>query len=197
MKKFYFIFLPFFLLTFLFGYFFIEIENEKDVYKIDFISNTTKGKYNFEQSNGKIRLVYFGFVSCPDFCPTTLQKLSKTFAQLNQKSKDKLEIIFIDLDPERDSPELIMGYVNNFLPGVIPIHDSIENLENIVKLFGAFYSKVPIESHMGYTVDHSTSIYIVNPDGYLIDKIPYKNSDEDVKNIIMKYLNKYFETELK
>lgn len=153
---------------------------------IYFSLNTPGGVYESKQDSGKVLLVYFGFLSCPDFCPNTLQTLSTVLNSLVPENRKNVRLIFIDVDPERDTPENIKKYLDFFYPGIIGLTGTIPELKTVAGLFHASFEKVQLESKMGYTIDHSTSVYVVNAHGFLSDTIPHGTNLDVIKIIIQK-----------
>ena len=114
--------------------------------------------------NGKWTLVFFGFTYCPDYCPTTLTMLEATKARLGDKAKD-LQILFISVDPERDTPQALKDYLSSdgFPEGVIGLTGTPQQVRAAADAYRAMYSKVG--EGEGYTMNHSLTIYLMGPDG--------------------------------
>ena len=114
--------------------------------------------------NGKWTLVFFGFTYCPDYCPTTLTMLEATKARLGDKAKD-LQIVFISVDPERDTPQMLKDYLSSegFPEGVIGLTGTPEQVRAAADAYRAMYSKVG--EGEGYTMSHSLMISMMGPDG--------------------------------
>lgn len=114
--------------------------------------------------NGKWSLVFFGFTYCPDYCPTTLQTLAATRQQLGEAAND-LQIVFITIDPERDTPQALKDYLSSdgFPPGVIGLTGTPEQVATAARAYRASYSKVG--EGEGYTMNHTLTVYLVGPDG--------------------------------
>lgn len=114
--------------------------------------------------NGKWTLVFFGFTYCPDYCPTTLTMLEATKAQLGDKARD-LQILFISVDPERDTPQALKDYLSadGFPEGVIGLTGTPQQVRAAADAYRAMYSKVG--EGEGYTMNHSLTIYLMGPDG--------------------------------
>ena len=114
--------------------------------------------------NGKWSLVFFGFTYCPEFCPTTLAELAAVQQQLGDKAKD-LQIVFISIDPERDTPQLLKDYLSSdgFPTGVIGLTGTPEQTAQVAKEYRAFYQKVGEGEN--YTMNHSLTVYLMGPDG--------------------------------
>ena len=113
---------------------------------------------------GKWSLVFFGFTWCPDYCPTTLQMLEATKQRLGDRAKD-LQIVFISIDPERDTPQALKDYLSSdgFPEGVIGLTGTPEQVDAAARAYGAPYQKVG--EGEGYTMNHGLTIYLMGPDG--------------------------------
>ena len=113
---------------------------------------------------GKWSLVFFGFTYCPDFCPTTLAALEATKQRLGDKAKD-LQIVFISVDPERDTPQALKDYLSSdgFPEGVIGLTGTPEQVRVAADAYRAYYQKVG--EGEGYTMNHSLTVYLMGPDG--------------------------------
>ena len=113
---------------------------------------------------GKWSLVFFGFTYCPDFCPTTLAALEATKQRLGDKARD-LQIVFISVDPERDTPQALKDYLSSdgFPEGVIGLTGTPEQVRAAADAYRAYYQKVG--EGEGYTMNHSLTVYLMGPDG--------------------------------
>jgi protein SCO1 len=109
---------------------------------------------------GKARLVFFGFTHCPDVCPTGLSLISLLLEGLGPRAGE-VQALFITVDPERDTPEVIKGYIENFPGGIIGLTGSSRQIETAVAAFSAYHKKVPQPSG-GYMVDHTASIFLLD-----------------------------------
>ena len=113
---------------------------------------------------GKWSLVFFGFTYCPDYCPTTLAALDATKQRLGDKAKD-LQIVFISVDPERDTPQALKDYLSSdgFPEGVIGLTGTPAQVRAAADAYRAYYQKVG--EGEGYTMNHSLTVYLMGPDG--------------------------------
>jgi protein SCO1/2 len=113
---------------------------------------------------GKWSLVFFGFTWCPDYCPTTLTMLEATKRRLGDRADD-LQIVFITVDPERDSPQALKDYLSSdgFPEGVIGLTGTPQQIADVARAYGAPYQKVG--EGEGYTMNHGLTIYLMGPDG--------------------------------
>ncbi len=115
---------------------------------------------------GKVVMVFFGYTQCPDFCPTTLSEMVQVKHDLGVQG-DKMQAIFITLDPERDKPELLRTYMANFDPSFVALVPALEALPALTKDFKIYYKKVEGAKPANYTLDHSAGTYIYDTEGRL------------------------------
>jgi protein SCO1/2 len=116
---------------------------------------------------GKVVVMFFGYTQCPDVCPTTLTEMQQAMALLGKQS-DKVQVIFVTVDPERDTAEILKQYVPAFdkrFIGLRPADDAA--LEKVTKDFKIYYRKVPGSSPGSYTMDHTAGSYAFDPEGRL------------------------------
>ena len=104
-------------------------------------------------------MVFFGFTQCPDVCPTTLAELAEVKQMLGTDG-DKLQGIFISVDPERDTPEILQAYVGNFDPGFVALRPTPEELAEVAKAYKVYYAKVPGSTPETYTMDHTAGSFV-------------------------------------
>jgi len=109
--------------------------------------------------SGKLVVVFFGFTQCPDVCPTTLAELAEVKQMLGTDG-DKLQGIFISVDPERDTPEILQAYVGNFDPGFVALRPTPEELAEVAKAYKVYYAKVPGSTPETYTMDHTAGSFV-------------------------------------
>jgi protein SCO1/2 len=116
---------------------------------------------------GKVVVVFFGYTQCPDFCPTTLSEWVQVKEALADKG-DLLQAVFITLDPERDTPELLKAYMANFDPSFLALIPPVSDLPELAKSFKVYYKKIPLTgSADSYTMDHSAGTYVYDTNGRL------------------------------
>ena len=113
---------------------------------------------------GKAVVVFFGFTQCPDVCPTALQEIAQAKKLLGADGA-KLQGIFITVDPERDTPELLKAYVANFGADFVALRPSLEQLPKVTKDFKIYYKKVDGKTPTSYTLDHSAGSFMFDPQG--------------------------------
>ena len=113
---------------------------------------------------GKVVIVFFGYTQCPDVCPTSMQELAEVKRLLGSDG-DKLQGVFITLDPERDTPEMLKAYMANFDPSFLALHPTPEQLAAIAKDFKIYFKKVDGKTATSYTLDHSAGSYTFDTQG--------------------------------
>ena len=133
----------------------------------DFHLTDQNGKErSLEDFRGKAVVVFFGYTMCPDVCPTTLAELAQVKKLLGSDG-DRLQVLFITVDPERDTPQLLKAYMANFDPSFLALRCSSEQLVTLARNFKIFYKKVDGKTPDSYTMDHSAGCYVYDPQGRL------------------------------
>lgn len=115
---------------------------------------------------GKTTVVFFGYTQCPDVCPTTMAELAQVKKALG-KDGERVQVVFITIDPERDTPELLKAYMGSFDPSFIALRGTPEETAATAKDFKVFYAKVKGKSEGSYTMDHTAGSYIFDATGKL------------------------------
>ncbi|MDH4377416.1 MAG: SCO family protein [Ramlibacter sp.] len=115
---------------------------------------------------GKLVVVFFGFTQCPDVCPTAMTDLVEVKRQLGADG-DKLQAVFVTVDPERDTPEVLKAYIANFDPSFVGLRGTPEQLAQVVQEFKVYYKKVEGKTPGAYTMDHSAASFIYDTQGRL------------------------------
>ncbi len=137
---------------------------------------------------GRYMLVFFGYTHCPDICPAELQVMSVALDGLGSDA-DKVVPIFITLDPERDTPEAVNAYVENFGPNFIGLSGSPEAIAKVAKAYRVSYQKFQDDkTGDNYSVDHSALLYLMGPDGEYITHIPYGTPASKMTETLRRYL---------
>jgi protein SCO1/2 len=136
--------------------------------------------------HGKVTVVFFGYTQCPDVCPTTMAELAQ-IRKLLGADADRLQTVFVTIDPERDTPEILKSYVANFGPGVTALRGNAEQTAAAAKEFKVFYAKVAGKSPGSYTMDHSAASFVFDPSGKVRLYVPYggdpKTLAADIKTL--------------
>jgi cytochrome oxidase Cu insertion factor (SCO1/SenC/PrrC family) len=134
------------------------------------------------QFRGKLLLLYFGFTSCPDVCPTDLQSIGLAMEQLG-KSAQGVQPLFVTLDPERDTPQRLAGYVTFFHPRLIGLTGDASSIRQAARAYKVYFAKVPT-SEKGYTIDHSGYIYLMDRAGHYLGFFPPGTPPERMADVI-------------
>ena len=115
---------------------------------------------------GKVVVVFFGFTQCPDVCPTSMAELAEVKKLLGPDG-DKLQAVFITVDPERDTPEVLKAYMANFDPTFIALRPTLAELPDFAKSYKVFYKKVEGRTATSYSMDHSAGSYVYDAKGQI------------------------------
>ena len=122
---------------------------------------------------GKYMLVFFGYTYCPDVCPTELQVMTAALDQMGPEA-DRIQPVFVSIDPARDTPEVLKAYVGNFGPRLVGLTGTPEEVATIAKAYRVFFAKAAnSSSDTDYLLDHSSIIYLMGPDGRFVKHMPY------------------------
>lgn len=135
--------------------------------------------FQLEDYHGKIILLYFGYTFCPDVCPSTLATVRQILDELGDSSQ---EVVFamITVDPDRDSPEVLEGYLSRFHPGYIGLWGDGEELENVKQAYGVF-SEIDLESDpLNYLVSHTARIFLIDKEGILRTGYSFGTSNDEI-----------------
>ena len=136
-------------------------------YAKDFQLPDTDGKVrSLQDFRGKAVVVFFGYTQCPDVCPTTLAEIAQA-KQLLGPDGAKVQGIFITVDPERDTPEVLKAYMANFGPDFIALRGTPEQTAAVTKDFKVYFKKVEGKTPGSYTMDHSAASFVYDPQGRL------------------------------
>jgi protein SCO1/2 len=146
----------------------------------DFALRDQRGQvFRLSDQKGKLILLYFGYTSCPDVCPTTLAVLKRTRMQLDRQA-EQVRVVFVTVDPERDSAERIGAYLGAFDPTFVGLSGTEPELEPIWRAYGVYRQKQPGSSALGYTVDHTARIYLIDAQGQLRLTFPFGITADDI-----------------
>ena len=143
-----------------------------DITGADYAQGFQLADFNGQQRSladykGKVVVVFFGFTQCPDVCPTTMNEMAQVKKLLGTDG-DKLQVVFISIDPERDTPEVLKAYMGSFDPGFLGLYAaSPEALAALAKDYKIYFKKVDGKTPTSYSMDHSAQSYIYDPQGRL------------------------------
>ena len=108
------------------------------------------------------RLVFFGYTFCPDICPTTLADLNRVWKKLSPQAQQSVQVVFVSIDPERDTPESLAPYLAYFNPEFMAMTGNVASLERLAEQLNGFYARVEREDGMAYLMDHSSNLMLVD-----------------------------------
>lgn len=137
---------------------------------------------------GKVVAVFFGYTQCPDVCPTTMVDLADVMKRLGPDA-DKVQVLFITIDPERDTPALLSKYVPAFDPRFVGLTGSPDDIARVAKEFKVFYQKVPGSTPDSYTMDHFAGTYVFDPQGRIRLFVRYGQKPEAIAADVKALLN--------
>jgi protein SCO1 len=126
---------------------------------------------------GKWSIIFFGFINCPDICPSTLQTIVRAHNMLQENPfySQSGQIIFVSVDPERDTPEQLEKYARHFSPDLIAATSDIEKLKGITSAFKSLFMKIN-NADGSYSVDHSSGVFLINPEGEMLSVLTYPHN---------------------
>ncbi len=141
------------------------------------LASTQGGTFTQDDLRGTPSLIFFGYTFCPDVCPTTLAETTAWREQLGL-APEELRIIFVTVDPERDTPEMVKAYVEGFDPSVIGLVGSVEETEKAKAAFGVFSEKSGDVDSEFYLVDHTALTFLIDADGTFEGTIAYEEASD-------------------
>lgn len=166
---------------------FVDDYNEQKKY--DFTVESINGKLTKDSFKGKALAVYFGYTYCPDVCPTSLSTLASALNSFEKEKTKDFAGIFISVDPNRDTLENLKDYAQYFHPNFIGATSNKENIDDIIKRYGSHYMQIELQnSAMGYSVSHTSFIYLFDKDGKFIERIEHFSNLDKIKNSLEKVL---------
>ena len=149
------------------------------------LAGHTGKPHSLADFSGKVVVLFFGYTHCPDFCPTTLSDLAQVMRLLG-KDAERVQVLFVTLDPERDTRELLAQYAPAFYPSFLGLSGDVQATREAAKAFGVSYQKQGGKN--GYTLDHSTGTYIIGASGKPLLLAPYGQSTgqlvQDIKLLL-------------
>ncbi len=155
----------------------------------NFTLQSNKGAVSLSDYKGKVVALYFGYMSCADICPTSLWNLTTAINLLTPEQAEQIQGIFVSLDPDRDSPKAMDLYVKGFKKSFVGLVDSKEKLDAVARQYGVVYEKVELKgSAMGYVLDHTSVIYLMDKKGKIQYRIPHNTDPEIMKQELLKLL---------
>jgi protein SCO1 len=125
----------------------------------------TKSPRTLDSFKGKVTVFFFGYMFCPDYCPTTMTTLNSALAKMKPEDAAKVEVVFVTVDPKRDKPDELTKYVTAFNPNFKALYGSEETTAATAKDWKIIYQKAQVKDEFTYLVDHSTQMYVFDKEG--------------------------------
>lgn len=141
-----------------------------------------------ETFRGKLVVLFFGYTHCPDVCPTTLSDMAEAFKLMPDGASDKVQVLFVSVDPERDTPEVLKAYVPYFHPTFLGLHGSPTQVAQAAKDFRIVYRRHVEPGASGYLVDHSAGSYVLDGHGRLRLYLPFGHTPQDIAHDLLTLL---------
>jgi protein SCO1 len=135
--------------------------------------------FQLSEMRGNVVALFFGYTSCPDICPTTMAELNQALEKIGERS-DHVQVLFVTVDPQRDTPERVQEYVNHFNPKFIGLSGSEPELAKVWNDYGVFRQVVDGTSAAGYLVDHTARVTLIDQQGNLRVSFPFDTPVVDV-----------------
>jgi protein SCO1 len=149
------------------------------------------GNHSFQlsETRGKVVALFFGYTSCPDVCPTTMAELKQALEKLGDQAK-QVQVLFVTVDPQRDTPERVQEYVNHFNPHFIGLSGSEAELAKVWNSYGVFREVAEGTSAAGYVVSHTARVTLIDQQGNLRVSFPFDTPVDDVVHDLKLLLSK-------
>ena len=145
-----------------------------------FTLQSADGPVSLSDFKGRVVVLYFGYTSCPDICPTSLATMTTALKSLSQEENKQVQPIMISLDPERDTAEKLKEYVGFFMATMLGLTGSKENIVRIAKDYHVNFRKTDVDSALGYVVDHASIYFIIGKDGHLFSHLLHDATPQEI-----------------
>ncbi len=151
----------------------------------DFTLSGIDGPASLHDYHDRVVVMMFGFTSCPDICPTGLANVSAALGYLDDDQLRRVQPLFISVDPQRDTVERLDKYVRYFHPQMRGVTGAKADIDAVVSAYGAVYQIIPLtDSELQYSVDHSSRLYLIDPQGQLATLLYHNTPPEQVADAI-------------
>ncbi|MCL6415184.1 SCO family protein [Aestuariirhabdus sp. Z084] len=155
-----------------------------------FTLTSSKGPVSLQQLQGKAVVLYFGYASCPDICPIDLGIVGGALKQLNTEEHDKVQALFITLDPARDNLRRLGEYAAFFHPRLGTLRGTEEQIASVARSYGVIYEKTYTgDDPSVYWVSHSANFFLINPEGQLVATLPRETTPSELSTRIRSVIN--------
>ena len=144
------------------------------------LTRSDGSSFRLSETRGKVVLLFFGYTSCPDVCPTTLAELKQALEELGEDRSNQVQVLFVTVDPQRDTPERVQEYVNHFNDSFIGLSGAGTELGKVWQDYGVFRLEVPGASAAGYTVDHTARVTLIDQMGNMRVSFGFDTPVDDI-----------------
>ncbi|UUX52066.1 SCO family protein [Nisaea acidiphila] len=144
------------------------------------LTDETGATLSNEDLKGRYMMVFFGYTYCPDVCPTTLTVVTQALDMLEPEVREKVEPVFITIDPARDTSEALAAYSQHFHDRIHYLTGTPEQIGEVAKAYRVFYQKVESEEFSDYLMDHSTITYLMGPDGRYVSHYGFNSEPDEI-----------------
>lgn len=156
-----------------------------------FTLNTKKGTFSLSEIEGKVGIVYFGFLSCTEACPASIGVVQAAYKQLSEDERNKVQFLFISVDPERDSLVDLYDFSDYYDNDLIALTGTQEQIDKVTSDYGVFFELTDLEgSALEYTVDHSSRFYMIDKTGDLFTTMSHSTTPNELAARIKQLINK-------
>ena len=144
------------------------------------LTRSDGSRFRLSELRGDVVLVFFGYTACPDVCPTTMAELRQALSELNAQDVERVKVVFVTVDPDRDSPQRVQEYVDQFNPAFIGLSGSKTDLEKVWAEYGVYREIAEEQSAAGYIVNHTARVSLVDQQGNLRISFSFDAPVEDI-----------------
>ena len=144
------------------------------------LTRANGSSFRLSEMRGKVVLLFFGYTSCPDVCPTTLAELKQALEKLGTEKAKQVQVLFVTVDPQRDTPERVQEYVDHFNQDFIGLSGAEGDLANVWKNYGVFRETVEGTSDAGYLVNHTARVTLIDQTGNMRVSFAFDTPVEDI-----------------
>lgn len=153
----------------------------------DFTLRGAAGPVSLRDFRGQVVVLYFGYASCPDVCPVSLGLIGAALDTLPPEEAAKVKLVFVSLDPERDTPEALLPYAAHFHADAVGVTGTVAEVTEVATRYGITYRKHGVDSALGYVVDHTSATLIVSPEGRLVETLEHGTPPERIAEAVRRW----------
>ena len=154
------------------------------------LQGSTGAPVSLNDLRGKYVVVFFGYTFCPDVCPITLNELQRLAQTLGPTRMQEVQVVMISVDPERDTPEQLASYLRYFDPSFLGLTGTVPEIQAVAAPFGIFFERHEGSVNTGYLVDHTSSVTVIDPEGYVRMIFPHGVSGEDMAQDLLSLMRR-------